>query len=98
MKVKIVEFLLSLRLCIFILNFLLNLKIDNFLRLLSRSWIKMDFFACVQIPTSIDKSFHIHCRNGQAEGLEVVVDFVGVGDPEALESLALSTSLLRRCH
>lgn len=30
--------------------------------------------------------------------VRVMVDFVGVGDPEALESLALSTSLLRRCH
>lgn len=30
--------------------------------------------------------------------VRVMVDVVGVGDPEALESLALSTSLLRRCH
>lgn len=30
--------------------------------------------------------------------VRVMVDFVRVGDPEALESLALSTSLLRRCH
>lgn len=30
--------------------------------------------------------------------VRVMVDVVGVGNPEALESLALSTSLLRRCH
>lgn len=99
MKVEVVDSLLSLRLFILILNCLLNLKMENFLR----ACIKMDFSSFVHTTdayrTKVSAFIVVAGRpKGWKWSVRVMVDFVGVETeargPQITRTLYISSAAL----